>query len=116
MADKTFKVLQLNTQKKQETMHSLINDGEFKTFRALLISKSNAWRDQDEVVISSPIAYHNWTKITPSHMNDEGWAFRSMMWLRSNLKLEQVPITSSDLTAAFIWLPNQVVLIFSIYI
>ena len=49
-------------------------------------------------------------------MNDEGWAFRSMMWLRSDLESEQVPIASSDLTAAFIWLSSQVVLIFSIYI
>ena len=49
-------------------------------------------------------------------MNEEGWAFRSIMWLRSDLKSEQVPIASSDLIAAFIWLLNQVVLIFSIYI
>ena len=37
MADKPFKVLQLNTQKKRETMHSLMNDGEFETFGAMLI-------------------------------------------------------------------------------
>ena len=59
MADKLFKVLQLNTQKKQETMHSLMNDGEYKTFGALLISKPNAWRDQDGVVISLPMAHRN---------------------------------------------------------
>ena len=42
MADKPFKILQLNTQKKKGVMHSLINDKEFKTFRALLISEPNA--------------------------------------------------------------------------
>ena len=42
MVDKPFKVLQLNTQKKQETMYSLINNSEFETFRALLISELNA--------------------------------------------------------------------------
>ena len=102
MADKPFKVLQLNTQKKQEIMHSLMNDGEFETFGALLISEPNAWRNQDGIVISSPMAHRHWTKMTPSQMNDEGWAFRSMMWLRSDLESEQVPIASSDLTAAFI--------------
>ena len=91
MADKPFKVLQLNTQKKQETMHSLMNDGEFETFGALLISEPKAWRNQDGVVISSPMAHRNWTKITTSQMNNKGWAFRSMMWLRSDLESEQVP-------------------------
>ena len=57
MADKPFKVLQLNTQKKQGTMHSLMNDDEFETFGALLISEPNAWRNQDGVMISSPRAH-----------------------------------------------------------
>ena len=85
MADKPFKVLQLNTQKKQETMHSLMNDDEFETFRALLISELNAWRNQDGVVISSSMAHHNWTKIIPSQINNKGWAFCDD--LRSSLHL-----------------------------
>ena len=72
MVDKPFKVLQLNTQKKQETMYSLMNNGEFKTFGALLISELNAWRNQDGVIISSPMTHYNWTKITPSQINNKG--------------------------------------------
>ena len=53
-------------------MHSLMNDGEFETFRALLISEPNAWKNQGGVVISSPMAHRNWIKITTSQMNDEG--------------------------------------------
>ena len=68
MADKPFKVLQLNTQKKQGTIHSLINDDKFKTFRALLIFEPNAWRNQDGVVILLPMAHHNWIKITSSQI------------------------------------------------
>ena len=92
MADNLFKVLQLNTQKKQGAMHSLMNDKEFELFGALLISEPNAWRNQDGAVITSPMAHHNWTRIVPSLVNDERWAYRSMMWLRSDLETEQIPI------------------------
>ena len=34
MADKPFKILQLNTQKKQGVMHSLMNDEKLETFGA----------------------------------------------------------------------------------
>ena len=97
-------------------MHSLMNDKEFEAFGALLISEPNAWRNQDGVVISSPMAHRNWTKVVPSFINDKGWAYRSMIWLRSDLEIEQISVASSDITAAYIWLPNQVVLIFSVYI
>ena len=42
MVNKLLKVLQLNTQKKQGTMHSLINNNKLKIFGALLISEPNA--------------------------------------------------------------------------
>ena len=38
------------------------------------------------------------------------------MWLRNNLKIEQIPIACSDITAAYIWLLNQVMLVFSVYV
>ena len=38
------------------------------------------------------------------------------MWLRSDLETEQIPIACSDITAAYVWLPNQIVLVFSVYI
>ena len=73
MTDKSFKVLRLNTQEKRETMHSLMNGGEFESFGAALISELNAQRNQDGVVISSPMAHRNWTKMKPSQINGEGW-------------------------------------------
>ena len=51
-----------------------------------------------------------------SLVNDKRWAYRSIMWLRSNLKIEQILIMCSDITAAFIWVLNQIVLVFSVYI
>ena len=107
MADKLFKVLQLNTQKKQGVIHSLINDKEFKLFGALLISELNAWRNRNGAVILSPTAHRNWTRVVPSLVNNERWAYRSMMWLRNDLKIEQILIACSDITTAYIWLPNQ---------
>ena len=117
MAYKPFKIFQLNTEKKQGAMHSLMNDEELQTFGALLISEPNAWTNQDGIVISSPMAHRNWTEVVvPSLITDGRWAYRSMMWLRSDLETEKIPIASSDIIAACIWLPNQVVLVFSVYV
>ena len=56
-------------------MHSLINNEEFKSFGALLISELNVYRNQDGIVILLPMAHCNWTKVVPSLINDGRWAY-----------------------------------------
>jgi hypothetical protein len=39
-----------------------------------------------------------------------------MLWVRSNLEVEQIPVPSADLTAAKIRLPDRMVLMVSVYV
>ncbi|XP_044715307.1 reverse transcriptase (RNA-dependent DNA polymerase) domain-containing protein [Hirsutella rhossiliensis] len=85
----------------QEIGHkqSLMNDEDLKDFAALAISEPHA-RNIDGKVVTSPMGHHNWTKMIPTCVRDALWPIRSMLWIRSDLEAEQVPVPSADLTAA----------------
>ena len=97
-------------------MHSVMNDESLKDFEVILILEPHVWRNNEGRAISTPTTHHNWTKIEPVTQNKEGrWAYRSMIWTRADLEVEQVLINSSDITAAIIRLPLQQILLLSVY-
>lgn len=54
--------------------------------------------------------------MVPSMKQQGRWAFRSMLWIRKDIEAEQVPVPSSDLTAAVLRLPDRSVLVVSVYV
>ena len=95
--------------------HSLMNDPQLKDFGVLAISEPYAWTT-DNAVVTAPTGHANWTKMIPTVQRQERWAFRSMLWIRKDIEAEQIPLQSSDLTAAVLRLPNQSVLVVSVYV
>ena len=84
-------------------MYSVINDENLRDFSVLLISEPHVWRDDEGRAISTPTAHNNWIKTEPTISNtEERWAYRSMIWTRSDLEAEQVRIDLLDITAAII--------------
>ncbi|KAM4068010.1 endonuclease-reverse transcriptase domain-containing protein [Hirsutella rhossiliensis] len=101
----------------QEIGHkqSLMNDEDLKDFVALAISEPHA-RNIDGKVVTSPMGHHNWTKMIPTCVRDALWPIRSMLWIRSDLEAEQVPVPSADLTAAVLRLEGREVMVVSVYV
>ncbi|XP_044717870.1 reverse transcriptase (RNA-dependent DNA polymerase) domain-containing protein [Hirsutella rhossiliensis] len=95
----SLRILQLNAHKSDVVQQSLMNDEDLKDFAALAISEPHA-RNIDGKVVTSPMGHHNWTKMIPTCVRDALWPIRSMLWIRSDLEAEQVPVPSADLTAA----------------
>ena len=52
----------------------------------------------------------------PTERHDGRWPIRSMLWVRSDIEAEQIPVASSDLTAAILQLPDRAVLVVSVYV
>ena len=94
---------------------SLMNDSALQNYAIIAISEPHAWAREGRVH-TTPMAHQNWTKLVPTTRQDERWAFRSMMWVRSDIEAEQVPIASTDLTAAVLALPDRALLAISVYI
>ncbi|KJZ71568.1 hypothetical protein HIM_09037 [Hirsutella minnesotensis 3608] len=67
-------------------------------------------------VVTSPMGHHNWTKMIPTCARDGLWPIRSMLWIRSDLEAEQVPVPSSDLTAVVLRLEGRAVMVVSVYV
>ena len=84
-------------------------------FRVLVISELYTWI-ANHVVATAPIGHPNWTKVVPTVQREERWAFRSMLWIRKDIEVEQVPVQSSDLTAAVLRLPDRSILLVSVYV
>jgi hypothetical protein len=84
-------------------------------FAALAISEPYAWTT-NHVVATVPMGHPNWTKVVPTVQREERWAFRSMLWIRKDIEVEQVPVQSSDLTAAVLRLPDRSILLVSVYV
>ena len=117
MGHRPFQIFQLNAQKRIGVMHSVMNDEILKDFGALLISEPHVWRNDEGRSISTPMAHRNWVKYEPTIQNTEGrWAYRSMIWTRADLEVEQVKIESSDITAVTMRLPQCIVLLMSVYV
>jgi ribonuclease HI len=115
MVQRTLEVLQLNVHKRREVQQSLLNDEGLKDYMALAISEPYA-RTIDGSVVTVPMGHHSWTKLIPTTRRDTAWPIRSMLWTRSDMEVEQIPVPSADLTAAQIRLPDRVVLMVSVYV
>ncbi|KJZ69882.1 hypothetical protein HIM_10715 [Hirsutella minnesotensis 3608] len=86
-----------------------------KDFAVVALSEPYA-RIVDGKVMTSPMGHHNWTKMTPTCVRDASWPIRSMLWIRSDLEAQQVPVPSADLTAAVLRLEEREVLVASVYV
>jgi ribonuclease HI len=111
----TFQILQLNVRKQSMVQHSLMNDERVRDFGVVAIAEPYAWTTDNEVV-TVPTSHPNWTKVVPTVQQGERWAFRSMLWIRKDIEAEQVPLQSSDLTAAVLRLPDRSILVVSVYV
>ena len=92
-----------------------MNDPALQDYAVIAISEPHAWVSNGSVR-TTPIAHPYWAKLVPAMRHDERWAFRAMMWVRSDIEVEQIPITSTDLTGAVLTLPDRVILAGSVYI
>jgi exonuclease III len=92
-----------------------MNDAELQDFAVLMIQEPPVWK-QDNTLITAPMGHRNWTKMTPMIWRDGVWAVRSMMWVNKTLEAEQIPVQSSDITAAILQLPDRSVLVTSVYV
>ncbi|KJZ69551.1 hypothetical protein HIM_11064 [Hirsutella minnesotensis 3608] len=110
-----LRILQPNVRRRDVVQQSLMNDADLKDFAALAISEPYA-RNIDGKVMTSPMGNRNWTKMIPTSVRDASWPIRSMLWIRSDLEAEQVPVPSADLTAAVLRLEEREVLVVSVYV
>src|SRR5258706_1607965 len=113
--NRTLQVLQLNVRKQPTVQQSLMNDPRLRDFGVLAISEPYSWTTGNEV-ITIPMGQAHWTKMIPTVQRRERWAVRSMLWIRKDIEVEQVPVPSSDLTAAVLRLPDRSILVVSVYV
>jgi endonuclease/exonuclease/phosphatase family metal-dependent hydrolase len=92
-----------------------MSDEQLKDCGALAISEPYA-RIIDGTLVTVPMGHLNWTKMVPTVQRGERWAFPSMLWIRKDIEAEQVPVQSSDLTAAVLRPPDRSILVISVYI
>ncbi|KAM4062065.1 endonuclease-reverse transcriptase domain-containing protein [Hirsutella rhossiliensis] len=106
-------IFQLNVRKRDTVQLSVMNDEELKDCAVLAIAEPYA-RKKDGMIVTAPIGHSSWSRILPTQTNEAGWPVRSMLWIRKDIDSEQVPIPSSDLTAAVLHLPDRDVLVMSV--
>jgi hypothetical protein len=112
---KSLRVLQLNVRKRDVIQQSLMNDDRIRDYGVIAISEPYA-RMIENTIVTSPMGHSYWTKMIPTERHDGKWPIRSMLWVRSDIEAEQIPVESSDLTAAILRLPDRVVLVVSVYV
>jgi hypothetical protein len=110
-----MQILQLNTQKRREVQHSVMNDVRLKEYAALVFSEPYVF-EREGKVRTSPMGHRGWTAILPSERHDRRWAVRSMLWVRKDMECEQVSVPSADLTVVLLRLPDRSVLLASVYV
>jgi hypothetical protein len=76
-----------------------MNDDKVRDYRVIAISKLYA-RMIEDMMIMSPMGHKYWTKMIPTERYEGRWPIRSMLWIRSDIEAEQIPVVSPDLTAA----------------
>ena len=64
-----------------------MNDRDLKGTAALAISELYVRKIGGEI-ITALLGYNNWTKMIPSRTEDTKWLIRSMLWMRSDVKVE----------------------------
>lgn len=112
---KSLRVLQLNVGKRDMVQQSLMNDNKIRDYGAIAISEPYA-RMIENTLVTSPMGHSYWTKMVPTERQEGRWPIRSMLWVRSDIDAEQIPVASSDLTAATLQLPDRAVLVVSVYV
>jgi hypothetical protein len=114
--NKEFRVLQLNVQKRRETLLSVLNDKSMRGVGALIILEPNCYLMNRQRLMVSPMHHPEWTPILPSTHNLE-WPFvRSMLWIHRDLRATPIPIQSPDLTAVSLKMEGRLLLIIAAYI
>jgi hypothetical protein len=83
-----------------------MNDAQLRDYGGLAISEPYA-RVIDNAVVTIPRGYNNWTKIIPGVQHHGRWPFRSMLWVQKDIEAEQIPMQSTDITAAVLGLPGR---------
>ncbi|EJP60699.1 reverse transcriptase [Beauveria bassiana ARSEF 2860] len=107
---------QLNVRKRGEVHDSLMNDEDIRDAAVVAIQEPQA-RIIKGRLLTTPMVHHKWVKMVPSVWKEEGrWAIRSMLWIAKDLDAEQVPIESSDMTAALVRISDRVLLVVSVYV
>lgn len=69
--------------------------------------------------MTAPNHHRNWMKMIPTQTHEpreSRWPIHSMLWIRRDLEVQQIPIASSDLTRAIIGFPERDVLVVSVYV
>src|SRR2546421_10712186 len=112
---KSLRVLQLNVGKRDMIQQSLMNDNKIRDYGVVAVSEPYA-RIIENTVVTSPMGHSYWIKMIPTERHDGRWPIRSMLWVRSDIEAEQIPVASSDLTAAILQLPDRAVLVVSVYV
>uniref|UniRef100_A0A093ULR6 Retrovirus-related Pol polyprotein from type-1 retrotransposable element R1 n=1 Tax=Talaromyces marneffei PM1 TaxID=1077442 RepID=A0A093ULR6_TALMA len=112
---KSLRVLQLNVGKRDMIQQSLMNDNKIRDYGAIAISEPYA-RMIENTLVTSPMGHSYWTKMIPTERQEGRWPIRSMLWVRSDIDAEQIPVASSDLTAAILQLLDRAVLVVSVYV
>ncbi|KAH7472001.1 hypothetical protein FOMA001_g13208 [Fusarium oxysporum f. sp. matthiolae] len=105
----------LNVHKKDVVQLSMMNDRDLQDYAVLAVAEPYALNIEGSVV-TTPNSHRNWIKYIPTKRHDMQWPIRSMLWIRSDLEAEQVPIPSADLTGAILRWPDREVLVVSVYV
>ncbi|RFN41629.1 reverse transcriptase [Fusarium flagelliforme] len=108
-------ILQLNVRKRDVVQLSMMNDRDLQDYAVLAVAEPYALNIEGSVV-TTPNSHRNWIKFIPTKRHEMQWPIPSMLWIRSDLEAEQVPIPSADLTGAILRWPDQEVLVVSVYV
>ncbi|KAJ3453213.1 hypothetical protein MRS44_018868 [Fusarium solani] len=108
-------ILQLNVRKRDVVQLSMMNDRDLQDYAVLAVAEPYAL-NIDGTLMTTPNHHRNWTRFVPSKRHETQWPIRSMLWIRSDLETEQVPIPSADLTGAILRWPDREVLVVSVYV
>ncbi|KAM5529724.1 hypothetical protein FOXYSP1_17568 [Fusarium oxysporum f. sp. phaseoli] len=110
-----LRIFQLNVHKKDVVQLSMMNDRDLQDYAVLAVAEPYALNIEGSVV-TTPNSHRNWIKYIPTKRHDMQWPIRSMLWIRSDLEAEQVPIPSADLTGAILRWPDREVLVVWVYV
>lgn len=94
----------------------MLNDPQLKNYSVLFVAEPHAWEMEDGELCIVPTRHANWNRMTPTRRDEGRWKIRSLLWVREDIETEQIPVDSSDLTAAVLRLPNSTVLVVSVYV
>ncbi|EXK78063.1 hypothetical protein FOQG_17244 [Fusarium oxysporum f. sp. raphani 54005] len=95
-----LRIFQLNVLKRDVVQLSVMKVRDFQDYAVLAVAESYAL-NVDGAVVSTPNNHRNWIKIIPTKRHEMQYPVRSIIWIRSDLEAEQVPIPSANLTGRY---------------